>query len=324
MATTTVQLENHPCPLCSQFNDELVLTGHDRLHNLPGEYTVVKCQTCGLMRTNPRPTPETIGFYYPDDYSPYHNTKVSGQRLISEAQPFWKQITKRIFEFNEQRLPSLPPGRMLEVGCASGSFLDKMASQGWEVAGIEFSEKAAESARSLGYSVHTGSLETAPNPKQNYALVVAWMVLEHLHDPILCLKKLHSWVVPEGWLVISVPNTASLEFQLFKDAWFALQLPNHLYHYTPKTLNQVLERGGWKMEQVFHHRVLDNFIASTGYFLQDYGYNKQLSQTFIDYVVAPEYKYHRHRLSRLIFPLSYLVSILGQTGRMTVWAKRSN
>jgi hypothetical protein len=49
-----------------------------------------------------------------------------------------------------------------------------------------------------------------------------------------------------------------------------------------------------------------------------------LSQTFIDYVVAPQYKYRRHRLSRLIFPLAYLASLSGQTGGMTVWAKRSN
>jgi 2-polyprenyl-3-methyl-5-hydroxy-6-metoxy-1,4-benzoquinol methylase len=326
MLPSEVQLESQPCPLCYKFDDQVILTGRDRLHNLPGEFTVVKCRSCGLMRTNPRPTPETIGFYYPDNYGPYQFTKVSKNKKQNSPQslPLHQKITRRIFEFNERRLPSLSPGRMLEVGCASGEFLHKMANQGWEVEGIEFSEKAAEAARSLGYKVHIGSLETTPEPEQKYDLVVAWMVLEHLHDPMLGLKKLHSWVKQGGWLAISVPNAASLEFQVFKDAWYALHLPNHLYHYTPKTLNQVLASGGWKMKKVLHHRLLDNLVASIAYFLQDINFKQKLSSHLIDYAKTNKHKYLKYRISQLIYPLSFTLSLVGQTGSMTIWAKRAN
>ena len=182
-----VTLEDVHCPLGCSKNDEVVLTGRDRLHDLPGEFTVVKCRACGLMRTTPRPTPETIGFYYPDDYGPYLGTRV--QQVKPKRSSGIKRLLKALiklvikFDFNTTPLPSLASGRMLEIGCASGAFLHQMAGQGWEVEGIEFSEKAAQAAAQLGYCVHAGSLETAQQPGEPFDLIVGWMVLEHLHDP---------------------------------------------------------------------------------------------------------------------------------------------
>jgi len=311
-----IVLEEKSCPNGCQLNDESVLIGRDRLYNLPGEFQVVKCKTCGLMRTNPRPTPETIGFYYPDNYAPYQNTQVSAQTASGRSIPLWRRLIRPLFEFQTKHLPSLAPGRMLEIGCASGAFLHKMAALGWDVEGLEFSQQAAELARSLGYTIHTGALETAPAPEKPYDLVVGWMVLEHLHDPILCLKKLRQWVHPGGWLALSVPNTASFEFQTFKDAWYALHLPNHLYHYTPQTVKLVLERGGWQLERVFHHRVITNLVASLGYTFQDKGYKNWLTQVLID--SATKY----WQMNYLLYPLAYPLSLFGQTGRMTVWARR--
>ena len=311
-----VMLEQVSCPLGCSKNDEVVLTGRDLLHDLPGEFTVVKCRTCGLMRTTPRPTPETIGFYYPDDYGPYLGTQVNQAKPTSSIKELLKPLVKRVFNFNTQRLPSLAPGRMLEVGCASGAFLHQMASQGWQVQGIEFSEKAAQAAAQLGYRVHAGPLETAPPPEEPFDLIVGWMVLEHLHDPVGGLQKLREWAKPGAWLVLSVPNSASLEFRLFKEKLYALHLPNHLYHFTPQTLGRVLQAGGWTLEKVHHQRVLSNLIASAGYVLRDKGYAR-LGKKFIDF---PE---QGGRWVYALYPLAWLFSVFGQTGRMTVWARVS-
>lgn len=303
------------CPLGCNKNDEVVLTGRDLLHDLPGEFTVVKCRVCGLMRTTPRPTPETIGFYYPDDYGPYLSTQVN-QAKSARIKELLKPLVERIFNFNTQRLPPLAPGRMLEVGCASGAFLHRMANQGWQVQGIEFSEKAAQAAAQLGYRVHAGPLETAPPPAEPFDLIVGWMVLEHLHDPVGGLRKLREWAKPGAWLVLSVPNAASLEFRLFKEKWYALQVPTHLHHFTPKALGRALQASGWTLEKVHHQRVLSNLIASAGYVLRDNGYAK-LGQKLIEF---PE------RGGRWVYPLypaGWLCSVFGQTGRMTVWARAS-
>jgi len=309
-----VALESKPCPLGCETDDEFILTGRDRLFNLPGEFTVVRCKGCGLMRTNPRPTPKTIGFYYPDNYGPYLDTKVT----VNESIPLWKQLFGKAFQFNMTRLPLLKIGRMLEIGCAAGSFMHKMAKEGWEVEGIEFSPKAAENARALGYRVHTGSVETAHEPQQPFNLVAGWMVLEHLHEPILTLQKLHRWTYPDAWLVLSVPNMDCLGFYIFKDAWYALHLPHHLYHYTPKTLRLVLEQGGWQIINVFHQRILNDLIASTGYFLQDRGFKNKLTQAFINYPKKAGWK------SSLLYPFAYILSLFSQTGTMTVWARKLN
>jgi len=313
----SVQLEDIACPLGCPKSDKVVLTGRDRFHDLPGEFSVVKCCTCGLMRTNPRPTPEKMDFYYPDNYGPYLGTRVqqAAPTRYSGFKKLFRPLVRLLFKFNTNILPHLPPGRMLEVGCASGAFLHQMSEQGWEVEGIEFSVKAASAAAQLGFSIHAGPLETAPTPKKLFDLIVGWMVLEHLHDPIGGLRKLHEWSRPDAWLVLSVPNSGALEFRLFKERLYALHLPNHLYHFTPETLKKVLMASGWSLEKVHHQRVLSNLIASTGYVLRDKGY-AGLGQKLIDFPERSGYWVYA------LYPVAWLFSFFGQTGRMTIWARK--
>lgn len=312
-----VVVEDKPCPLGCGKGDDIILTGRDLIHDLPGEFTVVKCCSCGLMRTNPRPTPEAIGFYYPDDYAPYISSQVRevGPKRLSGIRKLLKPMVKWVFNFNTGRLPIFPsPGAMLEIGCASGAFLHLMAGKGWQVEGIEFSEKAALNATNRGYRVHAGPLETAPQPDKPFDLIVGWMVLEHLHDPVGGLTKLREWAKPGAWLVLSIPNAGSLEFRFFRDKWYALHLPAHCYHFTPATLEKILSAAGWKLEKIYHQRVLSNLIASVGYVLRDKGY-VELGRAFIDFPgCAGRWHY-------VLYPLAWLLSVFGQTGRMTVWAR---
>jgi len=316
-----INLEDIPCPICQKYDDKLILTGNDRLHGLPGEFTIVKCNKCGLMRTNPRPTIDSIGLYYPEDYGPYLSTNIRRKidKQESKASSFFKRVMRpvyrKIVRFNTACLPDLQPGRLLEIGCASGSFLHHMATKGWDVHGIEFSSQAAMIPKKMGYNVHVGPLETAPDPKYYFELIVGWMVLEHLHDPISCLKKLRSWATSETWLVLSVPNAGSLEFKIFKNRWYALQLPTHLFHYTPYTLKKVMNAAGWEVKHIYHQRILSNLIASLGYFFSDHNFTR-LGQKLINFPENPG------KYGHLIFyPLAWLLSKFGQTGRMTVWAR---
>ena len=311
---SSVNMEDVNCPHGCARDDEFVLTGRDLLHGLPGEFTIVKCRVCDLMRTNPRPTPDSIGFYYPKDYGPYVGTQVELVKKTSQIKKLFKPLVNRVFNSNSQRVPRLMSGRMLEIGCASGAFLHQMASKGWSVQGIEYSKHAAQAATQLGYHVHAGALETAPDPSEPFDLIVGWMVLEHLHDPLFCMAKLREWAKPDGWLVLSVPNAASLEFRVFKDQWYALHLPPHLFHFTPRTLKNLLAASGWNLEKIYHQRTLGNLIASIGYFLRDKGYAK-LGQHLIDFPVRPGV------WSYVLFPLAWIFSLFGQTGRMTVWAR---
>lgn len=310
-----VVLEWSRCPHGCSEDDEAILTAGDRLSGLPGMFTVVRCRHCGLMRTNPRPTASTIGGYYPADYGPYVSSIVCG------ARPLWRErlstLLHRTFPIHATELPrNLAPGRALEVGCASGSFMQALARRGWNVDGIEFSPQAAERARQLGFQVHTGSIDEAPEPVEPYDLVVAWMVLEHLHDPVGSLRKLLRWTRPGGWLALSVPNAGSAEFRLFRDTWYALQLPTHLTHFTPRTLQQTLVDGGWHPERIIHQRTLSNLVCSLGYKLDDLGISPSIAERLVRIGEGS-------RLTQyLLYPVSTLAAAFGQTGRMCAWARR--
>jgi 2-polyprenyl-3-methyl-5-hydroxy-6-metoxy-1,4-benzoquinol methylase len=306
-------MESVPCPCGASGEDVRVLDGTDRLHGIEGRFTVVRCRACGLMRTNPRPIPDAIGAYYPADYGPYLSTQVTPGG--STALKWMRRIFRRIVETNATRLPSVRPGRALEIGSASGGFLQFLSDSGWSVEGIEFSPEAAARAREAGFEVFAGRVEDAPDPVHRFDLLVGWMVVEHLHDPVTVLRKLRRWSSPDAWLVLSMPNAGSAEARIFGDAWYALQLPTHLYHYTPATISALLGATGWNVERILHQRTMANLIASIGYRLLDRNPSSRLGSLLRDF---PE---RGGRLAYLLFPVAYLLSMFGQTGRMTVWAR---
>jgi 2-polyprenyl-3-methyl-5-hydroxy-6-metoxy-1,4-benzoquinol methylase len=274
------------------------------------------------MRTDPRPTPLAMSQYYPADYGP-HASPVNLSYAASSYRPVWKrlasaarhQLISRVFHFNTEAVPDMPPGRMLEVGCSTGVFLSSMAERGWSVEGLEPCGRAARLARARGLRVEAATLESVTEARGPYDLVVGWMVLEHLHDPGGGLLKLRRWTRPKGWLALSVPNAAALEFKVFGDAWYALQLPTHLYHFTPKALRLLLERTGWRLRRLVHQRTLSNLLASAGYWLQDRDRCPRLSTILQQYPTAAGAWAYR------LYPLACALALLGQTGRMTVWAQ---
>ena len=108
-----VALEDLGCPLDCPRSDETILTGRDLINGLPGTFTIVRCRTCGLMRTNPRPAPGSMGFFYPDDYGPYLGTQVQTPAPRRKLFASLRKVARKLFEFNTTRLPKLPAGRML-------------------------------------------------------------------------------------------------------------------------------------------------------------------------------------------------------------------
>ena len=315
-----VTLESRPCPVGCAENDELVLVGRDRFQDLPGEFQVVRCQTCGLMRTNPRPAPESMSFYYPETYTPYQNTRVdvAADQTASALRQSLRAVIKRFVNLHVDSIPHLNPGRMLEIGCASGMYLHRLADEGWQVEGVEFSEQAAGAARALGYHIYTGPMEAAPAPDHPYDLVTGWMVLEHLHEPLKVLRKIHSSTNPKAWLALSVPNAGCFQLSLFRDRWFPLHLPNHLYHYTSETLTKVLDLGGWEVKRILHQRDMSDLFASLGHTLQD---RKLFPRLAARLAAFPE---NQGKLYLVLYPISYSLSAMRQSSRLTIWAQRKD
>lgn len=305
-----VPLESVCCPIGCPPGDDPVITGFDRLTGQPGRYQVVRCQSCGLMRTNPRPIASAMSRFYPDDYAPYLSSRPTASTASTSP---WRRLLDRALPTRNRELPRINAGHLLEIGCGSGGFMQRMSSSGWSVEGIEFSPAAASVARANGYQVHVGPLEDAPPPSRPPTLIVGWMVLEHLHQPVLALRKLREWATDECWLALSVPDAGAFERRLFGDAWFALQLPTHLYHYTPQSARRVLAAGGWSLERIIWHDNAKNALQSLAYVLGDRGWARCARY------VSETADGHRHRYLRLL--LGKLLGALRQSGRMTLWAR---
>jgi hypothetical protein len=140
------------------------------------------------------------------------------------------------------------------------------------------------------------------------------MVLEHLYDPIGALLHWRELIKPRGQLVLSVPNIQSLDFYLFRKYWYALQLPTHLFHFTPKTLTQLLQVSGWRVTRISHQRTLANYIGSLGILLEQRTPFARLGGFLKETPGAGGY------LPYALYPISVAMAAAGQTGRMTVWA----
>ncbi len=303
------------CPLCTCRDLELLFTASDTLHQMPGEWGVRRCRECALMFTSPRPDRKSMASFYPDGYQPH------AAPFAPQTYPAWKRllkpITDRLFDPKEIVLPTgQPPGKVLEVGCGSGRLLVQLARMGWDVHGLEPSESAVERLRShTNIVVDIGTIDSISFKPESFDLVVALMVLEHLHDPVADVMRLHRWLRPGTSVVGSVPNCGSWEFRVFGPRWYALQVPTHLNHFTPHTIRSLFRRAGFRKTRIYHQRDVKNLMVHAGRFLASR--QLPLAQTFLEF---PERGHWALRYA--VHPAATLLVWLGQSGRITFLATR--
>lgn len=302
-----IEIEESRCPLCPDSTDEIVVRGWDRLTGRPGIFSVVQCRRCKLMRTNPRPSASSMTLFYPDQYSPYQAVRTCKKSFVSRA-------ARAIVDVRSRAVPPVAIGHMLEVGCAHGGYMKQMEDRGWKVTGIEYSPSAAAQASAQGLRVHTGSLESAPEMSTQFDLITAWMVVEHLHDPVGGLSRLRKWVRSDGWLAFSVPNAGAKDFHVFGHNNFNLDVPRHLFHFTPSTIAAVLKRSGWSVNRILHQRTMASTVQSLGHVCEDRGWHRAGRVL--------------HRLASrtvltntLLYPLASCRAMMRQSDRITVWAR---
>lgn len=330
------RLESHPCPLCGSRDARPVVRAPDRLYGVPGVYQVVRCQSCQHRFTNPRPAAEDLSRYYPADYAPHHgadqSTAASPATRAAEsgAAPWYLSRPiraipglRRLYYWlradDVYLFPPLAenPLRTLELGCAHGGFLQQLRDRGWQAQGVELASEAAERARRRGFEVHVGTLESAQLPAEQFDAAFAWMVIEHVHDPLATLVELHRLLVPCGWLSLSVPNANCWERAIFGNYWFGLQLPTHLQHFSRAGVIHTLDRAGFEVVQVRSQAHLLTLIGSLGLWLRAQRATRRLGQWLLDYCTHP-----RMWGQVLLAPLAKLLAAWGQTGCLTVLARR--
>ena len=303
------------CLVCSSTEHTEIFTARDTLHDLPGEWSVRRCARCGHGFTSPRPDRDSISLYYPSDYSPF-SSPIADPRTPGRKSPV-RDALRALVDPREVMLPAASsPGKALEVGCGSGRFLLELAELGWDVQGIEPSPAAvAEFRKNHDLPVTVGTIGEAEIPPASLDLVVALMVLEHLHDPLADARKMASWIRPGGSLMGSVPNCSSWEFRVFGPEWFALQVPTHLSHFSPRSLGRLLVEAGFDTPRIVGQRNVSNLMVHLGRALDRRG--SGLAHVFLDYPVRGP-----RALRLATWPMATLLAVMGQAGRMSFLARK--
>jgi len=153
-------------------------------------------------------------------------------------------------------------GRLLDIGCGKGNFLNAARHDGWSVCGIEPTRRSAEYARKEhGIDVIETGLHESDIAANSFDVVSMWHVLEHLPDPRSVLNEINRILVEGGILIIAVPNIASLQAVFGRGKWFHLDPPRHVIHFSPEFLSRLLRQSGFQIEKVDHFSAENNIIG---------------------------------------------------------------
>jgi 2-polyprenyl-3-methyl-5-hydroxy-6-metoxy-1,4-benzoquinol methylase len=205
--------------------------------------SVLKCRRCGLVYTAPALSREELLPFYTEEYYGINSMKFKGiiEKLI--------HIKRGIRAGRIARLKK--PGKILDIGCGRGIFLDKMRKKGWETYGTEISETGARHAREvLKLNVFTGAAEESKFADNFFDCVTLFHVLEHLPHPVDTLKEARRMLKPGGLLVVAVPNIQSWQAKLFRTAWFHLDVPRHSFHFSLGWLKNIFLEEGWDIARI--------------------------------------------------------------------------
>jgi SAM-dependent methyltransferase len=323
------------CPLCGADQPSPVTRAKDYVYGVPGEYRYVQCQACRHIYMNPRPADEALMRCYPSEYAPHlaiaktEDPSSAGQqsaetpmhRRVLRQVPFLKRILFLLGQQHATIIPALPDRsqrRLVEVGCAHGGYLADAAAAGWKVDGIEPDSVAAARARERGFEIRTSTLATAALAEQSREAVVAWMVLEHVPDPLPFVREAFRVLTDGGVFCVSVPNAGGFERRIFGRHWLGYDAPRHLQVFSSRRLKTLLADTGFVEIKVVHQSSIRYWWGSIAAWGLDHRSTASWPHRWMDYFI--------HELPWWMKWVSLvpenILALLHLSGRITVVARK--
>lgn len=245
-------LEYVKCNLCGSWNFTVLYESNLTLGSITDHHyactnfsyrrhgQIVRCSNCGLVYMNPRPREEV-------NLEKYQS--VVDEIYINEKNGRVATFNKAIEEI--ERLKS--KGKILDVGCYAGFFLEVARKRGWDVCGVEPCAWACEYAnKRLGLDVRKSSLKGIDFPAKYFDVVTVWDVLEHLHDPLGTLNEINRILKDDGLLCLTTINLSSLFAKLLGRSWPEL-MQMHTYYFSNDTLRSLLQKVNFSITGIKNH-----------------------------------------------------------------------
>lgn len=236
--------------MCGSEKAQLIFNAANRHgRHLLGDqkFAIFRCPDCAVTFTDVLANADYYKMYYPQGYY----SEIQEGCLLGY---FTHLLQKLCFRRRLNVIRKFHPEarRILEIGCGRGEFLHYLPPT-FEKYGLEISEEAQRHIREnyrdiilYNEEIETEGFDRQNNPK-TYNVIGLWHVFEHLVHPEAVLKKIKNLLSLNGILILEVPNVEGLGFKLFKECWFHLDAPRHLFHYDYKSLENLFKKTGFKI-----------------------------------------------------------------------------
>lgn len=228
-APLPAELEQADCPNgCAAEHDE-------QLHEFGG-FAVCRCARCGLVRLNPRLAEGQLAEFYEHEY--FSGDHVTGYASYeADARLYEKTFALRLKLISRCK----PTGRLLDIGCGLGYFLNVAGRAGFDVYGLDHSRYAVECcAERFPDRVQCSLLQPGLFPDKFFDVVTMFDLFEHVYHPHEFLRTLHAITRDDGVVTITTPNHQSLLARVSGRNWVSYKPPEHVYYYTPETLRHMV------------------------------------------------------------------------------------
>ena len=226
------------CNLCGSEDNEIIFEYARFERN-----NILECKNCGLVFLELKKTKKEVELFYENSYRKVETLpKKSAEEMFTD--PVIRRDCKNRIEWIKKRYGNIKGKRILEIGSASGYFLDTLSSAGAkEVVGVELTEDYAVYAKNLGFTIYTTPIEDI-GFKNEFDLVVSFHTLEHVSDPMSVLHATMLSLDRGGVFMGEVPNQDDWRIRIF-DNYIVKRFhydPFHYYYFSPKTITNYLKK----------------------------------------------------------------------------------
>jgi 2-polyprenyl-3-methyl-5-hydroxy-6-metoxy-1,4-benzoquinol methylase len=285
------------CPVCNSAQIQDAFSAKD--YTVSNEiFTIVKCNSCTHMFTQNVATQNEIGKYYQSENYISHSDTQEG--IVNKLYHAVRKLTLTGKKNLLQKETGKQQGKILDIGCGSGAFLNTMQQAGWESTGLEPDDAARMKAAEL-YNIDPQPSHQIFNlPHNTYDAITLWHVLEHVHQLHEYIAQLKNMLTANGRIFIAVPNYTSYDAQHYAYHWAAYDVPRHLYHFSPASMKNLLEQHGLNIKKT-KPMWFDSFYVSMLSEQYKNGKGNIIKAIFIGFVSNLKTLFNKEKCSSLIY-----------------------
>lgn len=242
------------CMVCGASIYRPFTAAPDRMFGGKEVFSYQRCLGCGLLMQQPKISASELKKHYPS--SKYYSYQEQETGLFDRIRSYLLKHPRALLTRILPKVPAIPSwvkrGRMLDVGCGTGETLVQLQDLGWSVYGLDIDKNAVRLANRRGLAnVSYGSWEDVEKyPDKFFDAIRLYHVIEHLDDPVGCLKLIRRKLKDGGELLIGTPNVGSLIAKVFGSHWYNLDAPRHLFLFTPDNLTRLVKAKGFSVSSV--------------------------------------------------------------------------